>query len=263
MRKIFLRTIVIGFLSALPFSAMAWGALGHRIVGEIADSYLTKKARKAIEEILGNESIAMASNWADFTLSAPHNMYPGSWHYINIPPGQTESEVMSILAADTGSVYTRINFLTAELKNKNLSHDLQVTYLRLLIHFVEDIHQPLHTGRQEDKGGNSIKLTWMGNSTNLHTLWDSQLINFQQLSYTEYAAAINFTTKEQRKQLYKETVADWIWTSYQQVEKIYAGIQGPEPKLSYEYNYNNISLLNNQLLTGGVHLAGLLNEIFD
>lgn len=136
-------------------------------------------------------------------------------------------------------------------------------YLRLLIHFVGDIHQPLHAGRFEDLGGNKIKVSWMNAPTNLHTLWDSQLINFQQLSYTEYAAAINFTTKAQRKEWNKATISSWVWDSYQLSEKIYGDIKEPDQKLDYKYNFNYLATLNQQLLKGGVHLAGILNEIFD
>ncbi|HMU71739.1 MAG TPA: S1/P1 nuclease, partial [Ferruginibacter sp.] len=81
------------------------------------------------------------------------------------------------------------------------------------------------------------------------------------LSYTEYVAAINHTTKEQRELWQSEPVSQWIWNSYQLAEKIYADVK-PEDKLGYPYNYKYIGIVNQQLLKGGVHLAGLLNEIF-
>ena len=67
----------------------------------------------------------------------------------------------------------------------------------MLIHLVGDIHQPMHTGRSDDQGGNKIKVMWFNEPKNLHQVWDDQLILFQQLSYTEYAAAINHTTPAQ------------------------------------------------------------------
>ncbi len=246
----------------LPFSSMAWGALGHRIVGQIADSYLTKNAKKEIFKILGNESIAMTSNWADFIKSDPAYRYLSNWHYINLKAGLTETDVKNYLATDTVTdAYTKINWLAGQLKNKALEQDKKVLYLRMLIHIVGDIHQPLHVGRLEDLGGNRIRVTWFRDSVNLHQVWDSKLIDLQQLSYTEYATAINYTTKEQRKQWQAEPVSDWIWHSYQHAQKIYADIK-PDDKLGYDYDFKFIGTVNQQLLKGGVHLAGLLNEIF-
>lgn len=256
------KIILLGLFLYLPFSSMAWGALGHRIVGQITDSYLTKKAKKEIFNILGNESIAMSSNWADFIKSDPAYDYLDIWHYINLKAGLSEEFVRNYLATDTATdAYTKINWLTAQLKNEELEHDKKVLYLRLLIHIVGDVHQPMHVGRLEDKGGNSIKLLWFNAPTNLHSVWDTKLIDFQQLSYTEYAEAINYSTKSQRAAWRAETVSDWIWQSYEYAQKIYADIK-PDDKLSYDYNFKYIGIVNQQLLKGGVHLAGLLNEIF-
>ena len=247
----------------LPFSSMAWGLLGHRIVGQIADSYLTKHTKKAIAEILGNESVAMASNWPDFIKSDPSYSYLSSWHYIDFSPGLSADSIKAYLINDSATdAYTKLNFLIAQLKNKNLEQDKKVLYLRLLIHIVGDVHQPLHVGHSTDQGGNKIKVMWFGASNNLHTIWDTQLINFQQLSYTEYAEAINHTTKESRKALQAQPIADWLVESNQLAEKIYADIKEPDQKLDYTYNFKYLDTLNNQLLKGGVRLAGILNEIF-
>jgi len=241
---------------------MAWGVLGHRIVGQIADGYLTKQAKKEIKNILGNESVAMASNWPDFIKSDPAFSYLSPWHYINLKAGLSKEQVYNYLATDTVTdAYTKINWLSAQLKNKALSQDNKILYLRLLIHIAGDIHQPMHTGRYEDLGGNKIKVLWFNNPYNLHQIWDERLIDFQQLSYTEYADAINHSTKVQRKQWQAEPVSEWVWQSYQYAEKIYADIK-PDEKLNYQYNFKYVDILNQQLLKGGVHLAGLLNEIF-
>jgi S1/P1 Nuclease len=254
---------IVAFIFCLPFSALAWGMLGHRVVGEIADSYLTKKTKKEIAAILGNESVAMSSNWADFIKSDPAYNYLSNWHFINFKSGLTQQQFTDFLAADTAAdAYTKIKFLTAELKNKNLEQDKKILYLRVLIHLVGDIHQPLHTGRLEDRGGNSIRVLWFRDSVNLHQVWDDRLINNQQLSYTEYAAAINHTTKDELNVMQKEPLEMWLYQSYQVAEKIYSDIKTPWQKLDYKYNFDYLQILNSQLLKGGVHLAALLNEIF-
>jgi hypothetical protein len=254
---------ILGFFFSLPFTSLAWGVLGHRIVGEVAQSYLTTKATAEIKKILGNESLAMASNWGDFIKSDTSFRYLNSWHYINMDKGLTEEQLHEYLEKDTTTdVYTKTNFLIRELKKKHISLDKKRMYLRLLIHFVGDIHQPMHTGRREDLGGNRIKVSWFNTPTNLHAVWDESLVNFQQLSYTEYTRAINFTTLKERKAWQKEPIQNWIIESYQIAETLYPEIKEENQKLSYEYNFNHIETLNKRLLQGGVRLAGILNKIF-
>ncbi|RYE16667.1 MAG: S1/P1 Nuclease, partial [Sphingobacteriaceae bacterium] len=175
------------FLMYLPLQSMAWGMLGHRVVGQIADSYLTKKARKNIALILGDESVAMASTWADFIKSDKAYNYLSSWHYIDFDQPYTYPQMQSFLKQDTAvNASTKLNLIISQLKNKNLAQDQKLLYLRLLIHIVGDVHQPMHTAHTADKGGNDIKLFWFNKPTNLHALWDSEMIDDQQLSYTEY-----------------------------------------------------------------------------
>lgn len=257
------KLVILCFFFTVPFCSFAWGVLGHRIVGEIADSYLTSKARAEIQKILGTESIALSSNWADFIKSDSSYKYLSSWHYINLDEGLTTAQLQLFLKRDTATdVYTKVNFLVKELKNKTLTMDKKQLYLKLLIHFVGDIHQPFHAGRREDLGGNKVKLSWFNAPTNLHALWDEALVNFQQLSYTEYAHAINHTTLDEIQAWQKDPVSQWIIESYQIAEQLYPEITDSNQKLSYEYNFKHIQTLNERLLKGGVRLAGLLNKIF-
>jgi hypothetical protein len=119
----------------------------------------------------------------------------------------------------------------------------------------------MHTGRFEDLGGNKVQLKWFGQNTNLHRVWDSDLIDYQNLSYTEYAKSINFLDKKRLHSLQQEGATQWVMDSYKISEKLYAGVKTDE-KLSYKYIYDHIETANQQLLKGGVHLAALLNDIF-
>lgn len=261
--KTTIKTILACALFVLPFSSFAWGVLGHRITGQIADSYLTAKAKAEIRKILGYESVAMSSNWADFIKSDTSYRYLNSWHYININKGFTEAQLHEMLENDTATnVHTKTNFLISELKKKNQSQQTKAMYLRLLIHFVGDIHQPFHAGHRDDQGGNRIRVSWFNTPTNLHAVWDESLVNFQQLSYTEYTDAINNTTLKQRKEWQKAPISEWIIESYQLADAIYADIKEDNQKLSYEYNFKHIATVNDRLLKGGVRLAGILNNIF-
>jgi len=256
------KLLLIAAILYAPFQSMAWGTQGHRICGQIASSYLTPKARKAIEQILGNESIALAGNWADFVRSDPAFSYLSTWHYIDFDKVYTYPEMVNYLNQDANvDAYTKLQFLIDELKKNNLSKYNRKIDLRMLIHIIEDIHQPMHAAHAEDKGGNDFKVNWFNNPTNLHSVWDSQLIDFQQLSYTEYAAAINHTTESERAEWQADPISKWIFESNQIANKLYTEIK-PGDMLNYKYNFTHIDTVNEQLLKAGVRLAGVLNQIF-
>lgn len=262
-KKLGLMVLTLGLIMNAS-TAFGWGMLGHRIVAGIAEEYLSKRARARIHEILGNESMAMAANWADFIKSDTNYKYLNNWHYVDFAPHLAYDQMVATLAADSGiNAYNRINFLTAELMKADLPRDRQIMYLRLLIHIVGDVHQPLHVGRAETQGGNTVKLNWFSESSNLHRVWDEQLIEYQQLSYTEYIRAINFTTRDQVRVWQAEPLTQWLYQSYQLSESLHDELTGNNNiRLSYRYNFDHVAQLNEQLLRGGVHLAGLLNQIF-
>ena len=263
MKKVIVQKLLLAIaIIYLPIQAAAWGAEGHRIAGQIAESYLSPKAKKAIGGILGFESVAIASTYADFIKSDPTYNYVSPWHYIDFDKVYTYPEMQAFLDKDSNvDAYTKLNFLIGELKKKDLSTENKALYLKLLIHIVEDVHQPMHVAHADDKGGNDFKVNWFSSPTNMHSVWDSQLIEFQQLSYTEYAASINHTTAAQRSEWQGAPISQWLFESNQIAEKIYADVK-PGDTLNYKYNFNHIEQLNQRLLMAGVRLAGVLNEIF-
>lgn len=263
MKATVIKKLIVGFIMVYaPLQSIAWGTIGHRVCGQIAESYLTPKARTAVHAILGNESVAIASNWADFIKSDPAYNYLSSWHYIDLNKAYTYPELVDFLNHDTNTdAYTALYHLVNELKKKGLSKKEQLLDLRMLIHIVEDVHQPMHVAHADDKGGNDFKVTWFNAPSNLHAVWDSQLIDYQQLSFTEYAAAINHTTPAEIKEWQKAPVAKWLFESNQISETLYTEIK-PGDNLNYKYNFTHIGTLNRQLLKAGVRLAGLLNELF-
>ncbi|MET0299696.1 MAG: S1/P1 nuclease [Flavitalea sp.] len=255
--------LAIIILANLPFNLFAWGVTGHRVVGEIASSHLSSRARKEIQKILGDESLAMAANWGDFIKSDSTYDYIYNWHYLNIDKNYSYDDLVAFLKTDSSSnVYTRVNMLSDSLRKGTMPEEKKVMYLRLLIHFVGDLHQPLHIGRAADQGGNTLKLQWFGASSNMHTIWDTKLVDFQQLSYTEYANYLNHPSKADKQKWQKAPISEWIFESYKYAGVIYSEYKGEDQRLSYDYNFRHIAALNNQLLKGGVRLAGLLNDIF-
>lgn len=259
MKKI----IIILVCIYMPFAAGAWGVLGHRIVGEVADRYINAKTRKAIQQILGAESMAMTANWADFIKSDTSYNYLSNWHYVNLPADLSKTDVFSFLDHQSGpNIYNKINEMVTALKNPKSTAVEKKLALRMLIHLIGDLHQPMHTARKEDLGGNRIFLTWFGEKSNLHKVWDESMVDFQQLSYTEYTKAINHPTPAQFITWQKASLKDCVFESYDICNKIYAtGIKNDD-KLSYKYNFDWIGTVNEQLVKGGIRLAKVLNDIY-
>ncbi|MGY3055038.1 hypothetical protein ACVWYG_003249 [Pedobacter sp. UYEF25] len=248
--------------SYLPFKAAAWGVLGHRIVGQIAESYLSNKAKKGVKGVLGYESLAIAANWADFIKSDSNFNYLGSWHYVNLAAGLDQSQVFNYLETEKmPNVYNKIPEMIKVLKDKTSTVSQKQLAMRMLVHLVGDLHQPMHTARKDDKGGNNVYVTWFGQKSNLHRIWDSDLVDFQQLSYTEYADAINHLSPIELYNWQHTSLKQDVYESYLLCNQIYA--KTPDnAKLSYRYNFDFIAPLNQQLLKAGVRLAKILNDIY-
>jgi len=238
----------------------SWGDTGHRVIGYIADKHLSKKARRMVKQILGNESLAMSSTWADFVKSdSTLNAQTAAWHYVNIPDGQTYEQMQKNLQGDVIEATDR---MIRDLKDSNLDIEKKRFALRFLVHLIGDLHQPLHAGRADDLGGNRIRLRWFGRDTNLHRVWDSDLIDHLNLSYTELAEAINFPTQEQIRIWQSTDHRAWVEESRALARKVYESAKNND-NLSYRYAYDFDEDLKLRLLQAGVRLAGLLNKIFN
>ena len=239
-------------------NSFGWGSTGHRIVGLIAEQHLSSKAKKNIEKILGFETLAEVSNYMDFIKSDATYRHMSPWHYATIPDDKTYQEVGT---PEEGDVIVTIQRLMAELQTKNFTDKDEAFALKCLVHLIGDIHQPLHVGNGDDKGGNDIKLEYFWQSSNLHRVWDSEIIDGQKYSYSEYVDWINHPTEEQLEAWSSLNVLDWANESKKARSQCYNSM--PESKkLSYRYNYDNIKLVNQRLLQAGIRLANVLNEIY-
>lgn len=243
--------------------AFCWGLTGHRVVAEIAQQHLSSKARKEIKKLFGSESLAWWSNWPDFIKSDSTWNHASSWHYIDLPGHTSKEEFITGLKALTRkNLYTQIQDMVAQLKDKSLPVKQRQEALRFLVHFMGDLHQPLHVGRDEDQGGNKIVVYWFDKKTNLHSLWDSMLIDYQQYSYSEYAKLLDIASKEDVKKWQSGTLEDWFYESHAVSDMIYDATPN-ESKLSYKYNFQFQHVLDEQLLKGGLRLAAVLNAAFE
>ena len=245
-------------LLLLPAQLFGWGQTGHRVVGQIAENHLHAEAAAAVKGILGDESLAMCANWMDHIKSNRAYNHMNPWHYCTIPDGLTY-ETCDHPAE--GDVIETITQLIQEIKSGSYSKaENEVMAVKMLAHLVGDLHQPLHVGNGTDKGGNDRKIKWFGESSNLHRVWDSDLIDHQQLSYTEYVAWVDHATAAEVTEWQSSSVVDWAHESQAIRMGIYPSADATS--LGYSYNYDHIETLNKRLLQAGVRLAGIINELY-
>ncbi|MBL6444889.1 S1/P1 nuclease [Fulvivirga sp. 29W222] len=252
-----IRKAVIILCTFVSLHVFGWGMIGHRTVGQIAESHLSKRAKKKINEILGGESLAVVSNWMDDIKSDDSYDHTHAWHWVTIPEGQTYEQ--SDKNPD-GDVIATIERLISELKQSNISKKQEAEKLKMLVHLIGDIHQPLHVGFGHDMGGNKVDVEWFWKSSNLHRVWDSEMIDSKRYSYTELSTISDNVSKEQIKLWQSANVRDWANESIALRKQVY---NLPEHKnLNYEYRYQNWSTVKLRLAQAGVRLAGILNEIY-
>ena len=262
MKKSFKNALLIVSVLAFNFG-YSWGTTGHRVIAEIAQNHLSNKAKRNLSKIIGQQKLAYWANWPDFIKADTTGVWKQTevWHYANVDPQDNFKSFATNLQAQAGpNIYTQIKTLSAQIKDKNTPVNDREIALRFLIHLMGDAAQPMHLGRAEDLGGNRIKMKFFGEDTNLHALWDTKLVDFQKYSYTEFAEVLDVKSKEEVATIQAGSLEEWLYDSHQSANKIYASSVA-NTNYSYDYNYKFNSLLERQLLYGGLRLAKMLNDI--
>ena len=268
MRKTLITLLSI-FMLLNATAAFAWGPMGHDVVAAIAEQHLTKKAKKNISKILDGKSIIYYSSWMDSIQNSPYwdNGYnkTKTWHYANVDKGLT---YQTMTKNPDGDVVTGLEFLTKELMENfdNLTDSTKADYVKMIVHMVGDLHCPMHAGRLSDRGGNGMKVRWFGQNTNLHSLWDSKMIDSaRKWNYSEWVEQLDRTDKKFKKSVMRGTYEEWFVDTVNGAASIYEYVENmgvENPNLSYQYVYDFSPLLEDRLLVGGYRLAYVLNMIF-
>ena len=241
----------------ISFNAISWGLTGHRVVGEIAQKHLTGKSKKEIKRVLGHQSLAHSANWMDFVKSDSTYDHMKPWHYCTIPDGKTYAKAGTPEEKD---IIWAINDFTDQLKSDTLTLEEERFALRVLIHLVGDIHQPLHVGNGKDRGGNDVKIKFFWQNSNLHRVWDSGMIDGEKLSYTEWAKFLDHSEKGEIERLQNSTPLDWANESKAMRSSVYDTKEASN--LTYNYVFEHKAEVHKRLKEAGIRLAGLLNEIY-
>jgi len=264
-----LRPLIWLTLLALPIhSALAWGGDGHRIVGDIASRHLTPQAALWVADLLeqsgeSNPTLASVSTWADQVRGSSEWNYTAPWHYVNLPMGGGFTYDAGRDCPTEGCVVEAIALCRAVLEAEDTESLSEPEALMFLDHFIGDLHQPLHAGYEEDRGGNSIRVTFFGQSRNLHSVWDSGIIGQTGREWEDYADLLD-------ARLTPQQIADWstldeeAWTNQSYdlaVEYAYSVSEGDN--LGDAYQALVLPIVEQQLQRGGLRLAATLNAIFE
>ena len=247
--------LALGLMACLVTSnAMAWGTDGHRVIALMAQSQLTPKARAEVERLLAlepGETLASVSTWAD----EHRNPTTGAWHYVNFPRDSCTYEAQRDCPDGkcvVGAINRQLDVLTSSAPD-----DKRLNALKYLVHFVGDVHQPLHAGYYDDKGGNKYQLQAFMRGSNLHALWDTGLIKNLNEEPQVLAARLLKTKSP-------SGISDFSPVRAAEESCRIVGSEGyyPSHKVGMDYIDKYTPLAEQRLSAAGQRLAGMLNNAF-
>ena len=253
------RSIMAAMLIASAASAFGWGQKGHDTVAYIAECHLTPEAKAAAEALLDGNSIVYYSNWLDNASHTPEYAYSKTWHYKNVVADVSYDDAP---LNDKGDIVTALDSQMTVLADTTRSKDERSLAPKMVVHLLGDIHQPMHLGHASDLGGNRWEVRYFKNPKNLHSVWDSSLVeSAHKWSYTEWQQQIDrASADEQAAILSLTTPDDWARETYAISRTVYD--KTPEDT-NIEYNYiaEWTPVIERQFLRGGLRLADTLNRL--
>jgi len=240
----------------------AWGPDGHLIIAGIAESHLTPKTKTAISDLLDRKSLCDVATWADRVRKQPEYAWSDSKHGVTIR-GDADSVDLKRDCPD-GCAVSAIVSLTDTLKRNNGSRKEREEALKFLVHFVSDLHQPIHVVSARRSKAAPENLTFFSKPVKLHTVWDGLMIVHADKPWEKYA-------RELRNQIDPDEFAKWsavmdpvVWAneSHDLLER-YAYDLPADGRIGQAYCDRCLPVLNEQMSIAGVRLATQLNAIFD
>lgn len=238
-------------------STVRWGPLGHRVVAEIAMSRLSPAVADETRRLLGGQTLADVASWADEVRRELPKTAP--WHYVDIEVTDS-SYVPARDCKEDACIVAALNTQIAILSDHRRSDADRATALKWVVHLVGDIHQPLHAGERHDRGGNDVKVTFNGNRTNLHALWDSGLL----VSYGQTDAEIvHEIVDEISRRTDIATIAaiapkQWAMESHNVARDVVYRNLPPSLDITPDYARAARPVIRERLLRAGVRLAAVV-----
>jgi hypothetical protein len=245
--------LFLTFIFLSPFQkCFAWGKSGHFLVGDIANSIMSESAKRNVQKYLGTISFEEASVWMDELRSNHQYDYMRPWHYINIEIGENE-------LPEGPHIIERLDFTYNELQNRQkLSIETITTDILILFHLTGDLFQPLHVGYGSDKGGNSYQVSLNGKGSNLHHVWDTDIIQEEHISVEDCMALYTSLTEAQKVKVKNTSYSAWLTEN----RKLLVDMYPANNKIDGEYLHKNKHVVITQLLYAGMKLASSLESLF-
>jgi hypothetical protein len=239
-----------------PIAVQGFGVLGHRVAERVADARLCAEAAAVVARLGGSESLVGLGAWADRVRYVPQWEHTAPWHYLNVADERT---VAAAVEASADHVVWAIEHFSAALADADLPPARRSEALRFLVHFVVDVHQPLHVGRADDRGGNDVELRVDGRPTNLHRLWDTGILVRSQRTEARLDMALAaLAASPAAKRWTSSTAIDWAEESRALRELVYAFERPP----AEGYLTEALAVLEQRLAQAGLRLADRLNSMF-
>lgn len=257
MKRILLFAIAVQLLVGNAFS---WGNKGHDVTCAIAARHLSKEAQSAVTSLLDGKSMIYYAAWMDqASNNIQEHLHTKSWHYKNIDANETFDNAK---LSPKGDILTALDEQIAILKDTGTTQEKKSLALKFLIHLIGDLHQPLHLGHLSDYGGNTWKVTFFKRETDLHTVWDSYLVEAtHDWSHTEWAEELDIPDTYDILSIQTDSPRDWAYESYVIAQQIYRDTP-QDSNISYAYVLAWTPVIERQFLRGGLRLAKTINEIF-
>lgn len=253
-----MKYIVSVFITAIslfvvPQKSYAWGRQGHSLVAEIAFHYMDNTTKGKVTKFLNGMTIEDAASWMDNVRSDHAYDYLKPDHYINIEKGETYTH------DNKDNIINELNKVIDELsKAQTLTDAALQTDVLILMHLIGDLHQPLHDGYGSDKGGNTTQVSFLNKGTNIHAVWDSEIINYKNIALND-CIELNHYTYDELAAVDKLDVVQWMNESRQLLDVVY-DYKGN--KIDEAYINKDVSIIEKQLLIAGLRLASVLETLF-
>lgn len=234
----------------------------------MAEEELARRSPAALAEarwLLDGESLVRASTWADHPHRTEAGGHTAGWHWMDLEDGEPLAERLEQRPAELASEEPQRRDLLDALRtqrqvlaDRDAPRGERARALRFLVHLVADAHQPLHVGRSADRGGNLVEVRWFGEPTNLHRVWDLHLLDWNRLSYSEWAELLPPVEPERLAAWRSDGMEVWLEESRSLRPEVYAIGDG---NLGAEYAVEHLPVVERRLHQAGVRLAAWLGEV--
>ncbi len=248
MSKIIFALITI---LCLPIACLAWGSDGHKMMAKIAEDYLDNHVKDSIRYYLGGEDFPDCSVWMDEIKSDSTYDYMFQYHYINIPEGE------EYRPTENPNIVNQLQAVIERLQHREGRTKEEIAVdIKILVHLMGDLHQPLHAGYAVDRGGNDVKVSFVGEESNLHKVWDIDIIEDQRINIDScYKWLGDYSVKEEKTDIVK-----WMKESRNNLKPAYEDVRNGKVDKTYVLKYK--PLIEQRLLQSGLRLSNILNEVF-